>query len=582
MLKKVHRKGGDSTGVDRIGYYVRNCDRQPGQKVFMVPPVHCGEKWTRISWGNSRKLDDLTMRRTKPPTEMKVLFEAKSPRLAVAMQALQVTAEAPRTLKQVEIDDAAAIAEAKNASDEDEDDEDVVEAEVPAPKPVEIRPKAAEKPKVPTVRIKQPVETGEVAGDRAQGQVPTIKLTSIMKVKPRISPVRRSLRRSKKYVDAAKRIEAKKELIEAKKDAKKAARKVKARVSDDEDGPKNVRPTRIRVRKQKIIRISQNQVAGPKEARRRSRRVQNRESMRKVMEDLDDRIESNEESGTRHGDSTTKVRFKKSEVTYTSGDINWKKLRKIANKYEKEDIKLAWEECYVVEAGNPDKPRRREWLGTAEEHDWLESEADEISSQVDCGAWDLVQRSSIPRGTRVMKSGWTYLKKRCKKTGNVLRMKSRLHVCGYTQVKHMHFDRTYSPVAKAASVRMVMAIAAGRKMKLRMTDVSTAFLQSELIFSNLYAEMAPGYELIGPDGEKMVMLLKRPVYGAKQSSRRFYKRADDWLIKHGFTKCSVDSCVYRRKEGDNEIVMAVHVDDFTCAVTSQEYWEEFMTEFTDM
>ena len=578
MLKKVRRKGGDPTGVDRIGYYVRNCDRQPGQKVFMVPPVHGGEKWTRISWGNSRKLDDLTMRRTKPPTEMKVLFEAKSPRLAVAMQALQVTAEAPRTLKQVEIDDAVAIAEAETASDENEDDDEMVEAEAPAPMPVEVRPKVskvAEKPKVPTVRVKQPVVTGEVAGDRAQVQVPTIKIASIIKVKPRISPVRRSLRRTKKYVEAAKR-------MEAKKDATKKARKVTVRVSDDEDGPKNVRPTRISVRKQKIVRISRNQVAGPKEARRRSRRVQDRESMRQVMEDLDDRIESNEEAGTRHGESTTQVRFKKSEVTYASGEINWKKLRKMANKYEKEDIKLAWEECYVVEAGNPDKPRRREWLGTAEEHDWMESEADEISSQVDCGAWDLVQRSSIPRGTRVMKSGWTYLKKRCKKTGRVLRMKSRLHVCGYTQVKHMHFDRTYSPVAKAAGVRMVMAIAAGRKMELRMTDVSTAFLQSELIFSNLYAEMAPGYELIGPDGKKMVMLLKRPVYGAKQSSRRFYKRADDWLIKHGFTKCSVDSCVYRRKDGENEIVMAVHVDDFTCAVTSQEYWDEFMAEFTDV
>ena len=37
----------------------------------------------------------------------------------------------------------------------------------------------------------------------------------------------------------------------------------------------------------------------------------------------------------------------------------------------------------------------------------------------------------------------------------------------------------------------------------------------------LYVIMPPGYELEGTDERRMVMLLKRPVYGAKQASRRF-------------------------------------------------------------
>lgn len=42
-----------------------------------------------------------------------------------------------------------------------------------------------------------------------------------------------------------------------------------------------------------------------------------------------------------------------------------------------------------------------------------------------------------------------------------------------------------------------------------------------------------------------------------------------------FTQCSVDDCVFKRAG----LTIALHVDDFTACVESEEVWQKFVTEF---
>ena len=51
-----------------------------------------------------------------------------------------------------------------------------------------------------------------------------------------------------------------------------------------------------------------------------------------------------------------------------------------------------------------------------------------------------------------------------------------------------------------------------------------------------------GFTVLGK--EDRVYLLKRPLYGLKQSSRQWYKRFDSFTISHDFKRSSFDGCVY--------------------------------------
>ncbi|GJT59713.1 retrotransposon protein, putative, ty1-copia subclass [Tanacetum coccineum] len=72
----------------------------------------------------------------------------------------------------------------------------------------------------------------------------------------------------------------------------------------------------------------------------------------------------------------------------------------------------------------------------------------------------------------------------------------------------------------------------------------------------------PGYE----QGNK-VCLLKKSLYGLKQSPRQWYKRFDESMLSNGFKRSSYDSCVYYRSYAPGEyIYLLLYVDDMliTC------------------
>ena len=61
-------------------------------------------------------------------------------------------------------------------------------------------------------------------------------------------------------------------------------------------------------------------------------------------------------------------------------------------------------------------------------------------------------------------------------------------------------------------------------------------------------------------------LLKKSLYGLKQSPRQWYKRFDTFVIESGFSRSSYDSCLYvkglRSKEA---IYLLLYVDDILLA-----------------
>ncbi|CAI7787076.1 unnamed protein product [Closterium sp. NIES-53] len=109
---------------------------------------------------------------------------------------------------------------------------------------------------------------------------------------------------------------------------------------------------------------------------------------------------------------------------------------------------------------------------------------------------------------------------------------------------------------KATTLRVLLALAASLDLEVEQLDVCTAFLYG-LLMEEVYMRQPPGYD----DGSGRVWKLKRTLYGLKQSPRGWYKRIDDFLLQHGFTRSECDSALYVLTEWEKQLVLLLYVDD---------------------
>ena len=62
--------------------------------------------------------------------------------------------------------------------------------------------------------------------------------------------------------------------------------------------------------------------------------------------------------------------------------------------------------------------------------------------------------------------------------------------------------------------------------------------------------------------EHLVCLLKKSLYGLKQSPRQWYKRFDNFILKIHFKRSSYDGCFYYKKlQGSMMMFFLIYVDD---------------------
>ena len=207
---------------------------------------------------------------------------------------------------------------------------------------------------------------------------------------------------------------------------------------------------------------------------------------------------------------------------------------------------------------------------------WTQSMVQEIQDLMKNETWELVSRSKVKQ--KVAKSKWVY-KIKLNKDGSIERFKSRFVVCGYSQVKGVDYTHSFSATLRATSFRLLLALAAGEKLKLEHFDVTNAFTQSD-IDSVIYVEPPRGFEKYDKDGKSYVLKLKRALYGTKQASRMWQLKLRSHLINHmGFTNSSHDPCLFSRRWEDGTVmILGVYVDDIVLAHNGKLAW--FIDEFT--
>ena len=116
-------------------------------------------------------------------------------------------------------------------------------------------------------------------------------------------------------------------------------------------------------------------------------------------------------------------------------------------------------------------------------------------------------------------------------------------------------------LARQASIRMVLDIAAVKDWELRQPDVDTAYLEAN-VKGELYTELPEDYR----NSCHQVGRLQKAMYGLVHAGLLWSKTFSAELAARRFEQCQADPCVFRRVlRGKVVVIIVVYVDDLLVA-----------------
>ena len=114
-------------------------------------------------------------------------------------------------------------------------------------------------------------------------------------------------------------------------------------------------------------------------------------------------------------------------------------------------------------------------------------------------------------------------------------------------------------MARIETIRLIIALAASHGWEMHHLDVKTTFLH-ETLDEEIYMCQPEGY--VDKSAPEKVCLLRKSLYGLRQSPRQWNQRFDEFMRSTGYTRSLKDSCVYFKMNKEEErTFLLLYVDD---------------------
>ena len=194
---------------------------------------------------------------------------------------------------------------------------------------------------------------------------------------------------------------------------------------------------------------------------------------------------------------------------------------------------------------------------------WRKAMEEEFQALQRNKTWHLVPAH---HGKNLIDCKWVFRIKK-KSDGTIDFYKARLVAKGFKQRYGIDYEDTFSPVVKAATIRLVLSIAVSRGWCLRQLDIQNAFLHG-VLEEEVYMKQPPGFE----DKHKpfQVCRLDKSLYGLKQVPRAWYSRLSSKLQTLGFTPSRSDTSLFIYNKSNTSIFVHIYVDDIIITSSSND------------
>ena len=194
--------------------------------------------------------------------------------------------------------------------------------------------------------------------------------------------------------------------------------------------------------------------------------------------------------------------------------------------------------------------------------EWLDAIQNEVADLKKRGTFDLVDVLDVPKGENILPSHFTF---QAKRDG---RKKARWVAGGNKQIKRLLEDFA-SPTLRTSSLFTLLAIGSHKRLSLRFLDIRNAYLWSDLP-QPIYMQLPLGYSS-QDDVKGQVCLLKKGLYGLKESGRLWFDLLSSSLKIYNLRQSSFDPCVFYNT--DRNIFLGTYVDDLII-LSSEEYADQ--------
>jgi hypothetical protein len=184
---------------------------------------------------------------------------------------------------------------------------------------------------------------------------------------------------------------------------------------------------------------------------------------------------------------------------------------------------------------------------------WKEAIEKELNALLKAETW--IKVTEMPQHLKALTSRWVFKFKPATKI-EPARYKARLVAHGYKQRKGVDFNETYAAVARMASFRTLVSIAAAHNLEMTQIDIGNAFLHGTLQ-EDVYLSAPPGFPELG------LLKLQKALYGLKQAPRLFYEHLTKEFKELGFFPMISDPCILKHKSSNFYVLL--YVDDIILA-----------------
>ena len=222
----------------------------------------------------------------------------------------------------------------------------------------------------------------------------------------------------------------------------------------------------------------------------------------------------------------------------------------------------------AVDPNNPDSPS------------WVAAINAELDSLRGHGTWEYVPH---PKDKPIVSCKWVWRVK-VKSDRSVERFKARLIARGFTQTRGVDYNKTFAPVTRLNTLRLLTAMAVQNDWEFRHLDVKTAYLHGDLE-EEVYMAVPQGLEDV-PEG--YVLKLKKALYGLKQAGRQWYEHLRATMKDFGLKHAESDPhmFVFNGKIGGvtHTLIIPIYVNDiflFGSKILANQF-EEFIPQYYDI